>query len=112
MTRTTPELASPLQTSAPHQWKDVWPPAYDLTRNRPTNTAELQWNRVSNMEPFGPEAEALSQATSVPTSITKRTALEQISITSRQQITYNNSNSTSNSGQLLTAHQLTMRTRL
>ncbi|GBM91624.1 hypothetical protein AVEN_166667-1 [Araneus ventricosus] len=25
MTRTTPELASPLQTSAPHQREDVWP---------------------------------------------------------------------------------------
>ncbi|GBM76677.1 hypothetical protein AVEN_48799-1 [Araneus ventricosus] len=25
MTRTTPELASPFQTSAPHQREDVWP---------------------------------------------------------------------------------------
>ncbi|GBL91622.1 hypothetical protein AVEN_21696-1, partial [Araneus ventricosus] len=25
MTRTTPELAPPLQTSAPHQREDVWP---------------------------------------------------------------------------------------
>ncbi|GBM02088.1 hypothetical protein AVEN_209773-1 [Araneus ventricosus] len=25
MTRTTPELAPPLQTSSPHQWKGVWP---------------------------------------------------------------------------------------
>ncbi|GBN79791.1 hypothetical protein AVEN_29769-1 [Araneus ventricosus] len=25
MTRTTPELAPPLQTSTPHQWEDIWP---------------------------------------------------------------------------------------
>ncbi|GBN65949.1 hypothetical protein AVEN_52348-1 [Araneus ventricosus] len=25
MPRTTHEMASPLQTSAPHQWEDVWP---------------------------------------------------------------------------------------
>ncbi|GBN01498.1 hypothetical protein AVEN_20697-1 [Araneus ventricosus] len=31
MKRTTPELAPPLQTSAPHQREDVWPPTYDLT---------------------------------------------------------------------------------
>ncbi|GBM73519.1 hypothetical protein AVEN_144301-1, partial [Araneus ventricosus] len=27
MTRMTPELAPPLQASAPHQREDVWPPA-------------------------------------------------------------------------------------
>ncbi|GBO08450.1 hypothetical protein AVEN_192484-1 [Araneus ventricosus] len=42
--------------------------------------------------------------------ITKRTALAQISNTSTQQITDNNSNSTNNSSQRLTAGQLTMRT--
>ncbi|GBM13752.1 hypothetical protein AVEN_90016-1 [Araneus ventricosus] len=36
ITRTTPELASPLQTSAPHQREDVWPHTYDLTCNRST----------------------------------------------------------------------------
>ncbi|GBL78861.1 hypothetical protein AVEN_48849-1 [Araneus ventricosus] len=35
MTRTTPELAPPLQTSAPHQWEDVWLPTYDLACNTP-----------------------------------------------------------------------------
>ncbi|GBM46881.1 hypothetical protein AVEN_10724-1 [Araneus ventricosus] len=34
MTRTTPELAPSLQTSVPHQRKDVCPPTYDLTCNR------------------------------------------------------------------------------
>ncbi|GBN60543.1 hypothetical protein AVEN_171019-1 [Araneus ventricosus] len=34
--RTTPELATPLQTSAPHQREDVWSHTYDLTSNRPT----------------------------------------------------------------------------
>ncbi|GBM56753.1 hypothetical protein AVEN_211089-1 [Araneus ventricosus] len=44
--------------------------------------------------------------------ITKRTALTQISNTSRQQISNNNSNSLNNSSQRLTADQLAMRTRL
>ncbi|GBO42111.1 hypothetical protein AVEN_60771-1 [Araneus ventricosus] len=36
MTRTTPELAPPLQTSTPLQREDVWPPTYDdLTCNKP-----------------------------------------------------------------------------
>ncbi|GBO04040.1 hypothetical protein AVEN_170240-1 [Araneus ventricosus] len=35
MTKTTPELAPPLQTSAPYQWEDVCSPKYDLTCNRP-----------------------------------------------------------------------------
>ncbi|GBM23993.1 hypothetical protein AVEN_217934-1 [Araneus ventricosus] len=34
--RTTLELATPLQTSAPHQREGVWPHTYDLTCNRPT----------------------------------------------------------------------------
>ncbi|GBN98750.1 hypothetical protein AVEN_3517-1 [Araneus ventricosus] len=34
MKRTTPELAPPLQTSAPHQRVDVWPHTHDLTCNR------------------------------------------------------------------------------
>ncbi|GBL87125.1 hypothetical protein AVEN_218808-1 [Araneus ventricosus] len=40
MTRTTPELAPPLQTSAPHQREDVWPTTYDLACNRP-NTRRI-----------------------------------------------------------------------
>ncbi|GBN00455.1 hypothetical protein AVEN_203538-1 [Araneus ventricosus] len=59
MTRTTPELGLPLQTFAPHQHQDVWPPTYDLTRNRPTNTADLQWNRVPSLGPSVPGAETL-----------------------------------------------------
>ncbi|GBM95803.1 hypothetical protein AVEN_165503-1 [Araneus ventricosus] len=35
MTRTTPELASPLQTSTSHKREDVWLSTYDLTCNRP-----------------------------------------------------------------------------
>ncbi|GBO27125.1 hypothetical protein AVEN_15003-1, partial [Araneus ventricosus] len=35
MTRATPEQASPLQTSSPHQWEDIWPSTYDLACNRP-----------------------------------------------------------------------------
>ncbi|GBM37400.1 hypothetical protein AVEN_28350-1 [Araneus ventricosus] len=34
MTRTTPELAPPLQTSAPHQREDIWLHTYDLMCNR------------------------------------------------------------------------------
>ncbi|GBM46669.1 hypothetical protein AVEN_261049-1 [Araneus ventricosus] len=40
MTRTTPELAPPLQTSAPHQLKNVWPLTYDLACNSP-NTRRI-----------------------------------------------------------------------
>ncbi|GBM93152.1 hypothetical protein AVEN_194072-1 [Araneus ventricosus] len=35
MTRTTPELATPLKTSAPYQREDVWSRTCDLTCNRP-----------------------------------------------------------------------------
>ncbi|GBN75345.1 hypothetical protein AVEN_44017-1 [Araneus ventricosus] len=35
MMRTTPDLAPPLETSAPCQQKDIWPPSYDLACNRP-----------------------------------------------------------------------------
>ncbi|GBM19017.1 hypothetical protein AVEN_172488-1 [Araneus ventricosus] len=38
MTRTTPHL---LQTSAPHQREDVWPPAYDLARSRPNTRRRI-----------------------------------------------------------------------
>ncbi|GBM55679.1 hypothetical protein AVEN_188301-1 [Araneus ventricosus] len=40
MTRTTPELAPLLQTSAPHQWEDFSPPTYDLACSRP-NTRRI-----------------------------------------------------------------------
>ncbi|GBM54550.1 hypothetical protein AVEN_184252-1 [Araneus ventricosus] len=60
MTRTTPEQASsPFQTSAQHKRESVWLPTYELTRNRPSYTADIQWNLVSNLERYGPEAETL-----------------------------------------------------
>ncbi|GBM46855.1 hypothetical protein AVEN_216569-1 [Araneus ventricosus] len=32
---------------------------YDLTCNRPIYREDIQWNRVTNMEPSSPEAESL-----------------------------------------------------
>ncbi|GBL77912.1 hypothetical protein AVEN_143246-1 [Araneus ventricosus] len=55
MTRTTPELAPPLQTFAPHHREELWLPISDLTCSRPIYTVDLQWNRVSNLEPSGPD---------------------------------------------------------
>ncbi|GBO10868.1 hypothetical protein AVEN_4186-1 [Araneus ventricosus] len=57
MTRTTPELAPLIQISAPHQKEALWPCTYDLTFNRPTYTAGLQWNRFSNLKPSSLEGE-------------------------------------------------------
>ncbi|GBL88528.1 hypothetical protein AVEN_159112-1 [Araneus ventricosus] len=45
MTRKTPESVPALQSSAPHQWEDVWAITYDLTCNKPTYTARRRWNR-------------------------------------------------------------------
>ncbi|GBM58522.1 hypothetical protein AVEN_268600-1 [Araneus ventricosus] len=59
MTRTAPELAPPPQTSTPNQREDVRPTTTDLTYNRPTHSADKQWNRVSNLKPSGPELETL-----------------------------------------------------
>ncbi|GBN77683.1 hypothetical protein AVEN_1650-1 [Araneus ventricosus] len=59
--RTTPEFVLPLQISAPHQWKVVWTTTSDLTFPKPTYTANLQWNQVSNLEPSGAEAETYHQ---------------------------------------------------
>ncbi|GBL62764.1 hypothetical protein AVEN_179717-1 [Araneus ventricosus] len=36
------------------------PPTYDLACNRPTYTANLQWNRASNLESSGHEAETFA----------------------------------------------------
>ncbi|GBM64818.1 hypothetical protein AVEN_178550-1 [Araneus ventricosus] len=58
MTRTQPELApAPLRTSAPHLREDVCLPTYDLPCNGPAYAADLQWNRVSSLEPSSPEGE-------------------------------------------------------
>ncbi|GBM04986.1 hypothetical protein AVEN_60193-1 [Araneus ventricosus] len=67
MTRTTPELALPLQATAPHQRQDVWPPTYDLASNKPTYTVDLRWNRVSSLEPSGFKAQTLPQGHRGPT---------------------------------------------
>ncbi|GBM67801.1 hypothetical protein AVEN_216249-1 [Araneus ventricosus] len=60
MTRTTPQMAPPLQTFAPHRREGVYPLTYDLMCNRPTYTADLQWNRVRNLEHSCTQAETLS----------------------------------------------------
>ncbi|GBM42142.1 hypothetical protein AVEN_99061-1 [Araneus ventricosus] len=52
MTTTTPELASPLRASAPHQRECMLVPT-DLAYIRPAYTAVLRWNRVSNLQPSG-----------------------------------------------------------
>ncbi|GBM39732.1 hypothetical protein AVEN_68580-1 [Araneus ventricosus] len=66
MTRTTPDLEPPLQTSTPYEQEDVWPPTYDLTCNRPIYRTDSQWNWVSNLEPSGQEAETLPLDHHVP----------------------------------------------
>ncbi|GBN87081.1 hypothetical protein AVEN_76619-1 [Araneus ventricosus] len=58
MMRTIPELAPPLQTSAPHQ-RCFGLATMDLPRTGPAYTAFLRWIRASSLEPSGPEAEAL-----------------------------------------------------
>ncbi|GBM12073.1 hypothetical protein AVEN_245474-1 [Araneus ventricosus] len=50
MTRTTPEVAPPLEISRHTSGRIFSPLAYDLTCSRPAYSAELQWNRVSNLD--------------------------------------------------------------
>ncbi|GBM15525.1 hypothetical protein AVEN_8912-1 [Araneus ventricosus] len=59
MTRTTRDLAHPLQASLPHRREDVSPTSSDFASTRPIYMAYLEWNRVSNFESFSPEAETL-----------------------------------------------------
>ncbi|GBM58869.1 hypothetical protein AVEN_87161-1 [Araneus ventricosus] len=59
---TIPELDLPLQTSAPHLQEGVLSTTYDLTCNKPTYTADLHWNRISNLGTSGSENKALPQA--------------------------------------------------
>ncbi|GBN54478.1 hypothetical protein AVEN_209908-1 [Araneus ventricosus] len=73
MTRTTPELAPPLQTSAPHQREDVWPHTYDLTCNKPTTRQIFSGIRVSNLEPSGFEAVSFALGQSGLISVLKDT---------------------------------------
>ncbi|GBL84457.1 hypothetical protein AVEN_117213-1 [Araneus ventricosus] len=56
MTRTTPELAPPLQTSVLHQREDVGSYVRFSVQQAPY-TADLQWNRVFSLRPFGSEVE-------------------------------------------------------
>ncbi|GBM65541.1 hypothetical protein AVEN_9936-1, partial [Araneus ventricosus] len=62
--KTTPQSAPPLQASAPHHRKDIRP--FDLTYNMPKYTTDLQWYRVSNLGPYGPEADTLTLGHSGP----------------------------------------------
>ncbi|GBN88068.1 hypothetical protein AVEN_236173-1 [Araneus ventricosus] len=55
MTKTTLELSSPFQTSAPQKRENVSLRASDLKCNWPIYTADFQWNRVSNSEPPRPK---------------------------------------------------------
>ncbi|GBN53841.1 hypothetical protein AVEN_38316-1 [Araneus ventricosus] len=57
MTRTTPEMAPPLQTSTPHQRTSGH--YVELSVQQAPYTADVQWNRVSSLEFFGPKAETL-----------------------------------------------------
>ncbi|GBL77476.1 hypothetical protein AVEN_41861-1 [Araneus ventricosus] len=65
MPRKIPELA-PLEIFAPHQRENVCPTTYDSMLNRATYTADLQWNRVSSLEPSSFEAETLPLGHSGP----------------------------------------------
>ncbi|GBM00962.1 hypothetical protein AVEN_151413-1 [Araneus ventricosus] len=51
MMRTTPELALPSPSFRTTPAAGRLAPTSDLTCNRPTYTADLQWNRVSNLGP-------------------------------------------------------------
>ncbi|GBM02207.1 hypothetical protein AVEN_190617-1 [Araneus ventricosus] len=53
MTRTTPQLTPPLQTSAPQQREDVCPVSMAQY------TTDIRWNLVPNPEPSAPKAETL-----------------------------------------------------
>ncbi|GBL74909.1 hypothetical protein AVEN_243740-1 [Araneus ventricosus] len=59
MKRTIPELASPsppyIRTTPEGGYLS---PKYDLTSNKPAYMADLQWNRVSNLEPSDPSPKA------------------------------------------------------
>ncbi|GBO37773.1 hypothetical protein AVEN_151049-1 [Araneus ventricosus] len=55
---TTPELAPSFRIT-PTQLVDVCPPTCDLACSRSGYTADLRWNRVSNLESFGPRSGAL-----------------------------------------------------
>ncbi|GBM03557.1 hypothetical protein AVEN_95440-1 [Araneus ventricosus] len=49
----------PLQSVAPHLRKDFGPTTSNLMCTRTTRTTDLLWNRVSNLQPSGPEVKTL-----------------------------------------------------
>ncbi|GBO32013.1 hypothetical protein AVEN_120531-1 [Araneus ventricosus] len=59
MTRTTLELGPPSPNFSTIPAGGRLASAYDSTCNRPTYTADLQWNRASNLEPLGSDFETL-----------------------------------------------------
>ncbi|GBO15856.1 hypothetical protein AVEN_229143-1 [Araneus ventricosus] len=58
MTRATPVLAPPSPNFRATPTGERLATTYDLACNAPY-TADLQWNRVSNLRPSGPEVETL-----------------------------------------------------
>ncbi|GBN42187.1 hypothetical protein AVEN_174954-1, partial [Araneus ventricosus] len=59
MTRTTPELAPPSPNFHATPTGGRLTTTYDFSVQQAPYTADLQWNRVSNLEPSGPKAETL-----------------------------------------------------
>ncbi|GBO29358.1 hypothetical protein AVEN_182018-1 [Araneus ventricosus] len=53
LTRATPELAHPLQSSAAYQWEDICSPTYDCRAEKAQYTTDFQRSRVSSLEPAG-----------------------------------------------------------
>ncbi|GBN35283.1 hypothetical protein AVEN_125580-1 [Araneus ventricosus] len=82
MTKTTPELATPSPSfritpaggrlATAYDLASTTPAggrlatAYDLASTRPTYTVDLQWNRVSSLEPSGPGSQELKTRPSQP----------------------------------------------
>ncbi|GBM59941.1 hypothetical protein AVEN_4008-1 [Araneus ventricosus] len=59
MTRTTLELAPPLQTSAPYQREDIWRPTYDLTCSSPNTRRIFNGIEIRAWSPPAPEVKTL-----------------------------------------------------
>ncbi|GBO35248.1 hypothetical protein AVEN_222346-1 [Araneus ventricosus] len=60
MTRATPELASPHQTSAPRQWRTLGP-LDTISLQEALYTTDLQWNQVFSLGPSGCEGDTFPQ---------------------------------------------------
>ncbi|GBM96595.1 hypothetical protein AVEN_161299-1 [Araneus ventricosus] len=59
MTRTTPEVTPPLQTSPPHQRDDFWLPTYDLACTRLNTRRIISGIGFRTWNPPAPKDEAL-----------------------------------------------------